>query len=103
MLVLQRQLLRLRLALVLGIGDTDETLEEPVGGPDMEQLDALMAYIASGVLEEAGFTLVDPDSISFGAAYIDVTAGEWTGQVIVGETMMDDKSFADLTWFLTRP
>ncbi len=68
-----------------------------------DQLDALMAYIASGVLEEAGFTLVDPDSISFGAAYIDVTAGEWTGQVIVGETMMDDKSFADLTWFLTRP
>jgi len=68
-----------------------------------DQLDALVAYIGSGVLEEAGFTLVDPDSISFGTAYIDVTAGEWTGQVIVGETMMDDKSFADLTWFLTRP
>lgn len=83
----------------------------PVGGGlvsatwrfPVEQLDALMAYIASGVLEEAGFTLVDPDSISFGAAYIDVTAGEWIGQVIVGETMMDDKSFADLTWYLTRP
>ena len=98
------------IAVAEGVGEA--TIEfRPVGGGlvsatwrfPVEQLDALMAYIASGVLEEAGFTLVDPDSISFGAAYIDVTAGEWTGQVIVGETMMDDKSFADLTWFLTRP
>lgn len=68
-----------------------------------DQLDALVEFIASGALEAAGFTLVDPDSISFGSSYIDVTAGEWTGQVIVGETIFEDSSAADLTWYLTRP
>lgn len=68
----------------------------------IEQLDALVEFIASGAVERAGFTLVDPDSISFGASYIDVRAGAWTGQIIVGETVFEDSSAADLTWYLIR-
>jgi hypothetical protein len=37
-----------------------------------------------------------------GASYFDVTAGDWTGQVIVGELMEGDDSFATVQWFLTR-
>ncbi|MFM8774156.1 MAG: hypothetical protein ACKOFP_10055 [Actinomycetota bacterium] len=92
-----------------GIGEVDINFTPAAGGLvtatwryPVEQLDALLDYIASGALESAGFTLVDPDSISFGASYIDVTAGEWTGQVIVGETIFEDSSAAELTWYLTR-
>ena len=52
--------------------------------------------------ESGGFTLVDPDSIVVGASYFDVTAGKWTGQVIVGELMEEDESFTTVQWFLTR-
>jgi len=58
---------------------------------------------AGQALEAAGFTLVDPDAITVGASYFDVQAGDWTGQVIVGELMEDDGSFATVQWFLTRP
>lgn len=67
-----------------------------------EQLRALQDFYAGGVLAANGFTLVDPDSISVGASYFDVTAGEWQGQVIVGELMDGDQSFASVQWFLTR-
>ena len=97
-------------AVAEGIGAVDINFTPAGGGLvtatwryPVEQLDALLDYIASGALESAGFTLVDPDSISFGASYVDVTAGEWTGQVIVGETIFEDSSAADLTWYLTRP
>jgi len=46
--------------------------------------------------------LVDPDSIRVGASYFDVTTGDWTGQVIVGEVMDGDESYASVQWFLTR-
>ena len=67
-----------------------------------DQLEALQEFYAGGALEAGGFTLVDPDSIVVGASYFDVTAGEWTGQVIVGELMEEDESFATVQWFLTR-
>jgi hypothetical protein len=67
-----------------------------------EQLSSLQEFYAGGALEAAGFTLVDPDAIVVGASYFDVTAGDWTGQVIVGEMMEDDNSFATVQWLLTR-
>lgn len=69
----------------------------------VDQLEALQEFIASPTLEEAGFTTVDPDSIVFGSSYIEVTAGEWVGEVIVGESIIGDTSYADLVWRLTRP
>lgn len=97
-------------AVAEGVGEVDINYSPAGGGLvtatwryPVEQLDALIEFVASGALEGAGFTLVDPDSISFGAAHIDVTAGDWTGQIIVGETIFEDSSAADLTWFLTRP
>lgn len=97
-------------AVAEGVGAVDINFTPAGGGLvtatwryPVEQMDALLDYIASGSLEAAGFTLVDPDSFSFGASFIDVTAGEWTGQVIVGETVFEDSSAADLTWYLTRP
>ena len=93
-----------------GVGQVDISFTPAGGGLisatwryPVEQLDALVDYLSSGALESAGFVLVDPDGISFGASYIDVSAGDWTGQVIVGETVFDDYSAADLTWYLTRP
>ena len=67
-----------------------------------EQLEALQEFYAGGALEVAGFTLVDPDAITIGASYFDVTAGDWSGQVIVGESIDGDESFATVQWFLTR-
>ena len=68
-----------------------------------DQLEALQEFYAGDALEAGGFTLVDPDSIMVGASYFDVSAGDWTGQVIVGEIIDDDESFASVQWFLTRP
>lgn len=67
-----------------------------------DQLEALQEFYAGDALEAAGFTLVDPDAIRVGASYFDVTAGDWTGQVIVGETIDGEASFASVQWFLTR-
>jgi hypothetical protein len=67
-----------------------------------DQLASLQEFYAGGALEAAGFTLVDPDAIRIGASYFDVTASDWTGQVIVGELMQGDESFATVQWFLTR-
>jgi hypothetical protein len=67
-----------------------------------DQLEALQEFYAGDALEGAGFTLVDPDAIRVGASYFDVTAGDWTGQVIVGETIDGEASFASVQWFLTR-
>jgi len=97
-------------AVAEGVGQVDINYTPAGGGLvsatwryPVEQLDALLEYIASGALEAAGISVVDPDSISFGAAYIDVTVGDWTGQIVVGETVFEDSSAADLTWYLTRP
>jgi hypothetical protein len=68
-----------------------------------EDLPALQEFYAGGALEAGGFTLVDPDSITVGASSFDVTAGDWTGQVIVGELIEEDESFATVQWLLTRP
>lgn len=67
-----------------------------------EQLPALQEFYAGGALEPAGFALVDPDAIRVGASYFDVTAGDWTGQVIVGEVIEEDESYATVQWFLQR-
>ena len=68
-----------------------------------DQLEALQEFYAEGALEAAGFTLVDPDSITVGASYFDVSAGDWVGQVVVGEMIDGDQSLATVQWFLTRP
>ena len=67
-----------------------------------DQLESLQEFYAGGALEAAGFTLVDPDAIRVGASYFDVTAGDWTGQVIVGEFMSGEESMATVQFFLTR-
>ena len=85
-----------------GIGEVEVDYFPAVGGlvtatwrfPG-EQLEALQEFYAGGALEAAGFALV-------GASYFDVTAGDWSGQVIVGESIDGDESFATVQWFLTR-
>ena len=67
-----------------------------------DQLQALQEFYAGDALGTAGFMLVNPDAIGIGASYFDVTAGEWSGQVIVGELIEEDQSFATVQWFLTR-
>ena len=67
-----------------------------------DQLEALQEFYSGDALEAGGFTLVDPDAITVGASYFDVSAGDWSGQVIVGELMEEDESFATVQWFLTR-
>jgi len=93
-----------------GIGEVEVDYFPAVGGLvtatwrfPADQLTALQEFYAADALEAAGFTLVDPDAITVGASYFDVQAGDWTGQVIVGELMEDDGSFATVQWFLTRP
>jgi hypothetical protein len=92
-----------------GIGEVEINYFPAVGGLvtatwryPADQLGALQEFYAGEALQAAGFTLVDPDSIVVGASYFDVTAGDWTGQVIVGELMEGDDSFATVQWFLTR-
>jgi hypothetical protein len=92
-----------------GIGEVEINYFPAVGGLvtatwryPADQLEALQEFYAGETLQAAGFTLVDPDSIVVGASYFDVTAGDWTGQVIVGELMEGDESFATVQWFLTR-
>jgi len=92
-----------------GIGEVEINYFPAVGGLvtatwryPADQLEALQEFYAAETLQAAGFTLVDPDSIVVGASYFDVTAGDWTGQVIVGELMDGDDSFATVQWFLTR-
>ena len=67
-----------------------------------DQLEALQEFYAGDALAAGGFTLVDPDAIMVGASYFDVSAGDWSGQVIVGELVEEDESFATVQWFLTR-
>ena len=67
-----------------------------------DQLMSLQEFYASDALAAAGFSLVDPDSIQFGASYFDITAGDWAGQVIVGELLEGEDSYASVQWLLTR-
>ena len=93
-----------------GIGEVEVNYFPAAGGLvtatwrfPADDLPALQEFYAGDALEAAGFTLVDPDSITVGASYFDVTAGDWTGQVIVGELIEEDESYATVQWFLTRP
>jgi hypothetical protein len=67
-----------------------------------DQLTSLQEFYASDALAGAGFSLADPDSIQFGASYFDITSGDWSGQVIVGELLEGEDSYASVQWFLTR-
>ncbi|MEY3732838.1 MAG: hypothetical protein RL347_197 [Actinomycetota bacterium] len=67
-----------------------------------EQLESLQEFYAGDALAAAGFALVDPDAIRVGASYFDVMAGDWTGQVIVGELIDGENSYSSVQWFLTR-
>lgn len=67
-----------------------------------EQLRALQDFYAGGVLQANGFAFEDPGSVTVGTSSFDVTSGEWRGQVIVGELIDGDQSYASVQWFLTR-
>ena len=67
-----------------------------------DQLMSLQEFYASDALAAAGFSLADPDSIQFGASYFDITSGDWSGQVIVGELLEGEDSYASVQWLLTR-
>lgn len=67
-----------------------------------DRLTEIQDYLMSGALEVAGFTLVDPDAIRIDASSFDVTAGDWTGQVVVGVTQFDGDTLTDLVWMLQK-
>lgn len=67
-----------------------------------DRLQEIQDYLMSGSLEVAGFTLVDPESIRIGASAFDVTAGDWSGQVVVGTTSFEGKTLTDLVWLLQK-
>lgn len=66
-----------------------------------DQIDALNAFLESGVIEAAGFTY-DKDMFNGFENMVDVTIGDWSGTVLVGSGSMGDEEFYDLVWSLTR-
>lgn len=63
-------------------------------------LASLAAYLAEA-LPAAGFDF-DADALASGSSYIDVSIGDWSGQVIFGEASVDDETYTELLWVLTR-
>lgn len=80
-------------------GDGLVTVRWRYEGDRMEELQELFM---SGVLEAAGFTVEDPDAIRLGATAFDVTAGDWTGEIVVGETEFEGEKLTDLVWLLQK-
>lgn len=66
-----------------------------------DQIEALNAFLESGVVEAAGFTY-DKDMFNGFENLVDVTIGEWTGSVLIGSGSMGDEEFYDLVWSLGR-
>lgn len=66
-----------------------------------DQLDALNAYLESGVVQSAGFTY-DADLFNGFQSMVDVTIGDWSGTIIIGEASADGETFYDLVWSLGR-
>ena len=64
-------------------------------------LEALQAYLESGVVQSAGFTY-DVDLFNGFQNMVDVTIGDWSGTVIIGEAEIDGETFYDLVWALGR-
>lgn len=65
------------------------------------ELDALRTYLESGVVQSAGFTY-DVDVFNGFENMVDVTIGDWSGTVIIGEANIDGETFYDLIWSLGR-
>lgn len=93
-----------------GVGDVEVEFTRAAGGLatatwrfPSQDLEAILAFYSSGVLEQGGFTLVDPDSIVVGASEFDVTTGPWIGSIVVGELIQDAESFTAVQWLLMRP
>ncbi len=63
-------------------------------------LASLAAYLAEA-LPAAGFDF-DADALASGSSYIDVSLGDWSGQVVFGEASVDDETYTELLWVLTR-
>ncbi len=67
-----------------------------------ERLPDLEAYLASGVVEAAGFTVVEGRLSNF-IARVDVEAGDWAGIAGISEVSVDGEVIGHhLSWFLTR-
>lgn len=65
------------------------------------QLDALKAYLTSGVVQSAGFTY-DKDTFNGFEALVDIAIGNWTGTVLIGTASIDGVEYQDLVWALNR-
>lgn len=65
------------------------------------QLDALKAYLTSGVVQSAGFTY-DKDTFNGFEALVDIAIGNWTGTVLIGTASIDGVEYQDLVWALHR-
>jgi|GEM_PF-1734587 len=65
------------------------------------ELDALNAYLTSGVVQSAGFSY-DADTFNGFEALVDVANGEWKGSVLIGDASVDGVEYYDLLWSLSR-
>jgi len=65
------------------------------------QLDALNAYLTSGVVQSAGFGY-DKDTFNGFEALVDISIGDWTGTVLIGNASVDGVEYQDLVWSLNR-
>ncbi|MFM8529689.1 MAG: hypothetical protein ACKOD2_08460, partial [Ilumatobacteraceae bacterium] len=65
------------------------------------QLDALNAYLASGVVQTSGFSY-DKDTFNGFEALVDVANGDWKGTVLIGNANIDGVDYYDLVWSLSR-
>lgn len=65
------------------------------------QLDALNAYLTSGVVQSAGFSF-DTDMFNGFEALVDVTNGDWKGTVLIGGASIDGVEYYDPVWSLGR-
>jgi hypothetical protein len=64
------------------------------------QLDALKAYLESGVVQSAGFSY-DADTFNGFESLVDITIGDWTGSVLIGSASIDGVEYYDLVWSLS--
>jgi hypothetical protein len=67
----------------------------------VDAIDDLNAFLESGVVQAAGFTY-DLDLFNGFENLVEVTAGDWTGSVLIGSGSAGDEEFYDLVWSLTR-
>ena len=68
---------------------------------EVDDLDRMIDYFEAGTLLGAGFEY-EPVPISNGRYRRDVSIGDWSGDVLIGEASSNDVDYLQVIWNLTR-